>query len=64
MYRYDSNWVSFSDAERTVEDDKRDAAKAQENTPSVVLGQMGHVLLATLSVVLVTNLLLLLFHIH
>jgi len=58
------DWDGFPHTERTADDDVRDALKARENTPSIVLGRMGLVLAVTLSIVFGVNFLLMVEHIH
>jgi hypothetical protein len=63
MYGCNWDWDSFPNAARTDEDAARDLAKARENSPQRVLGEMGLVLAFALGAALAINVILSALHV-
>jgi hypothetical protein len=63
MYRYDWDWDGFPNSARTSEDVASELAKARENSPQRVLGEMGLVLAFALGTALAINVILSALHV-
>jgi hypothetical protein len=63
MRVHDWDWDGFPDADESVEDNARHMAKARENAPPIVLGEMANVLFVALGVAFAINIALAALHI-